>query len=72
MTQKSPIWEALNLAWELGYMIAIPIALLGFGGALLDKKAGTSPLFLLSGIVLSIIISGIAVYRKIKRLTPNA
>lgn len=68
MAQKSPIWEALNLAWELGYMIAIPIVLLGFGGAFLDKKVGTSPLFLLTGIVLSIIISGIAVYKKIKNI----
>lgn len=69
MTQKSPLWSALNLAWELGYMIAIPIVALGFGGALLDKKVGTSPLFLLVGIVLSTIISGVAVYRRIKKLT---
>lgn len=71
MAQKSPLWEALNLAWELGYLIAIPIVLLGFGGAFLDKKVDTSPLFLLVGIGLSIIISGIAVYKKIKNIEKN-
>lgn len=65
---KNNLWSALNLAWELGYTIALPIAILGFGGAMLDKKIGTSPLFLLAGITLSIIISGIAVYRKIKSI----
>ncbi|MBI4994613.1 AtpZ/AtpI family protein [Candidatus Peregrinibacteria bacterium] len=63
---KNNLGSVLNLAWELGYTIALPIAILGFGGAMLDKKVGTSPLFLLIGIALSIIISGIAVYRKIK------
>lgn len=61
-------WSLLNLAWKLGYTIAVPIALLGFGGAWLDKKFATSPLFILIGIVLAIFISGIAIYRKIKNL----
>lgn len=65
---KNNLWSALNLAWELGYTIALPIVILGFGGAVLDKKISTSPLFLLVGIALSIIISGIAVYRKIKTI----
>lgn len=65
---KNNLWSVLNLAWELGYTIALPIAILGFGGAMLDKKVGTSPLFLLIGIALSIIVSGVAVYRKIKKI----
>jgi hypothetical protein len=63
---KNSLWTVLNLAWELGYLIALPIVILGFGGAWLDKKFGTSPILLLAGIGLSVIISGIAVYRKIK------
>ncbi|PJC36778.1 hypothetical protein CO046_04100 [Candidatus Peregrinibacteria bacterium CG_4_9_14_0_2_um_filter_53_11] len=58
----------LSLAWELGYLIALPIVILGFGGALLDKKLGTSPLFLLLGIALSLVISGLGVYRKVKEM----
>ena len=65
---KNNLGSALNLAWELGYTIALPIVILGFGGAMLDKKLGTSPLFLLIGIALSIIISGVAVYRKVKTI----
>lgn len=65
---KNNLGSALNLAWELGYTIALPIVILGFGGAMLDKKFGTSPLFLLVGIALSLIISGIAVYRKVKTI----
>lgn len=68
MSIKSPLLSALSLAWELGYTIAIPIVILGFGGAWLDKKIGSSPAFLLTGIILSLIISGIAVYRKVKNI----
>lgn len=68
---KNNIWEVLNLAWQLGYTIAIPIVVLGFGGALLDKRLSSSPAFLLAGIALSIVISGIAVYRKIIKITKN-
>lgn len=65
---KNSLWQALNLAWELGYLIALPIAVLGFGGAWLDKKLGTIPLFLLIGIITSVIFSSIAIYRKIKTI----
>lgn len=65
---KSHLWSALNLAWELGYTIAIPIAILGFGGAWLDKKLETSPALLLIGIALSLLVSGVAVYRKVKSI----
>lgn len=65
---KNNVWSLLSLAWELGYTIAIPIALLGFAGAWLDKRWGISPALLLTGIGLSLLISGIAVYRKIKDL----
>lgn len=66
---KDTIWGAVNLVFELGYMIAIPIVVLGFGGAFLDKKYGTSPLFILLGIVISVTISSISVYKKVKSLT---
>jgi F0F1-type ATP synthase assembly protein I len=67
---KTPIvmWKVINLAWELGYTIALPIVILGLGGAWLDKKIGTSPLFLLIGIALSLIVSGVGIYRKVKNL----
>ena len=57
-------WSALSLAWELGYTIAIPIVALALGGRLLDKKLGTSPWLLLTGIFLSLMVSSWLVYLK--------
>lgn len=57
-------WSALALAWQLGYSIAIPLVVLALAGRIADKKFGTSPWLLLTGVMLSLVISTIAVYRK--------
>lgn len=67
--EQSALMMALNIAYELGYIIVLPIVILGVGGAYADKKFGTSPLFLLIGIVLSFILTSIAAYRKISDIT---
>jgi F0F1-type ATP synthase assembly protein I len=61
-------WSAASLAWELGYLIAVPLVVLALVGRFFDKKYGTSPWFLLVGIVLSILISSYAVYNKSKEI----
>lgn len=61
---KKSTWSALALAWELGYTIAIPIVVFALGGRVLDRKLGTSPWLLLTGIFLSLIISSWLVYWK--------
>lgn len=66
---KNPLVYALGLAWNLGYIIALPIVILGFSGAWLDKTLSTSPLFILLGIFLSLIFSSIGIYRKVKTLS---
>lgn len=66
---KSAMWIALGLAWELGYLIAIPLVVLGFIGAYMDRKFETSPLLLLIGIVLAFVITSIGIYRKIAQIT---
>lgn len=60
--EKSQVWFALSLAWQLGYSIAIPLVALALLGRFLDKKFGTSPWLLLVGIFLSLIVSTFAVY----------
>ncbi len=62
--EKSQVWSALSLAWQLGYSIAVPLVVLALGGRLIDKKFGTSPWFLLTGIFLSLIVSTFSVYFK--------
>lgn len=53
---------ALSLAWQLGYLIAIPIGgFLGLG-LLADKFWGTQPLFLIVGLGTGIITTIYEVY----------
>ena len=62
--EEKSTWNALALAWELGYTIAVPIVVLALAGRLLDRKFGTSPWLLLAGILVSIVISTVSVYLK--------
>ncbi len=65
---KQALAAAYGIVSELGFIIAGPIVLLGFAGAYLDKYIGTSPIFLLSGFVVSFLVSGLGVWRLIQRL----
>ncbi|MBU1180128.1 AtpZ/AtpI family protein [Patescibacteria group bacterium] len=62
--QKSGLWQALSLAGQLGYTIAIPLVALALIGRFLDKKYNSSPWFLLAGILVSLIITSIWVWKK--------
>lgn len=62
--QNEKPWSALGFAWELGYSIVIPIVIFALIGRLLDKKLDTSPWLLLLGILISIIVTTVLVYKK--------
>lgn len=62
--EKNIFWLALNLATELGYLIAIPLVIFALIGRLLDKKFHTSPWLLLTGILISLAISSFLIYKK--------
>ncbi len=53
------------MAGELGYLIAIPLVAFALGGRLLDKQFGTSPFLFLAGLLFSLVITSVAVYRKV-------
>lgn len=61
-------FQALGLAWELGYTIAVPLVILALAGRLADKWLNSSPWLLLVGVFLSIFISTWLVYRKTKTI----
>ncbi|MFH1838119.1 MAG: AtpZ/AtpI family protein [Candidatus Kuenenbacteria bacterium] len=61
---KENFWSMLSLAWELGYLIALPLVLFALLGRFLDKYFHTSPWLFLFGILLAIIISTRIVYKK--------
>ncbi len=62
------MWIALSLAGQLGFMIALPIAIMALAGRYADIRFGTSPLFLLCGVLLAATTSSIWVYRSLQRL----
>jgi F0F1-type ATP synthase assembly protein I len=66
---KQTMWMALGLVWELGYLIALPAFLFGFGGAYLDKYFGTSPIFVLTGLLIALAISSFIVYKRVKAIS---
>jgi F0F1-type ATP synthase assembly protein I len=65
---KTSFWQALGMAWELGYVIAIPIVVFGLGGRLLDKHFGTSPWLFLAGVLVSIVLTSFGLVWKFKKL----
>lgn len=66
--QKNSFWRALGIAWELGYVIAIPIVALGLAGRFLDKHYGTSPWLFLAGVLVSIVLTSFGLVWKFKKL----
>lgn len=69
MSRETPsLWLALRLAWDLGWIIAVPAAAFGFGGAYLDKFLGTTPWIMLMGFLLAILLSSLGVIRTLKRI----
>ena len=66
--EKSLFWQAVGLAFQFGYTIAVPLIALVLAGHFLDKKFDSSPILLLVGIVLSLIASSIVLLVKVKRV----
>jgi F0F1-type ATP synthase assembly protein I len=50
---------AMNLSWTMLFSLALPL----LGGIWLDKKLGTTPLFILIGAVLGILAATVGVAR---------
>ena len=65
---NSGSFSAIGLAFNLGYLIVIPLVALAIGGRLLDKKLDSSPVLFLVGVVVSISISSFMVYSKTKQV----
>ena len=65
---KQGLLSAIRLAWDLGYIIALPAALFGFGGAYADRYLQTSPWIMLLGFAVALTLSGVGVYRKVKAI----
>lgn len=62
---------ALSLAWQLGFLIAVPLAGFMFLGFLGDKFLKTSPLFLILAIIAGLSITVYEVYHMLIPLIRN-
>ncbi len=69
MNKKPPsVWESLALAGQLGFTIAVPLALGAILGNYLDSKTHQTTIFLLLGLLLGLIIGIYGAYRLFARL----
>lgn len=69
---NKPLWTALGLAWEFGYLIALPLVIFGLGGRWLDRQLGTSPWLLLGGMAVAITLTTIFLVRKFSKMIRQA
>lgn len=58
--------ELVKFAYDLGISICIPLVILAGLGIWADKKFQTKPLFMIVGLLLSLITTGISINKKIK------
>jgi F0F1-type ATP synthase assembly protein I len=65
---KNNIWPTLAIIGQVGLIIAIPVSILAYFGHKLDLRFHTSPLFLLAGMGLSLLLSSLAIYQMIKKI----
>lgn len=57
---------AMKIAGDFGATIAIPVVVSALVGQKIDSFYGTRPLFLIIGMVLSAILTGLLIYKKAK------
>lgn len=53
----------------MGFIIALPLVILGLTGKYLDARWGTTPWLTLVGIVLAIVATSVWLYRYLKAFT---
>ena len=55
----------MSLAFELGFVIALPLLVLSQLGKYLDQQWGTWPVITLVGIALAMVSTGVWLYRRL-------
>ncbi|MCA9372188.1 AtpZ/AtpI family protein [Candidatus Woesebacteria bacterium] len=71
MTSKkhsAKTWYAFSLAWQLGFLITLPIGGFLFLGFALDGFLGTTPLFIVAGLLVGIVVDIYTVYHLLSPL----
>lgn len=63
--------QALSLVWDVILSIAIPTILSALGGRWLDRRLGTTPIFLIIGLFCALGIVSILIVRKGKTISQD-
>ena len=61
-------FSLVGLSLHIGIFIAVCVLFFILAGIYLDSKFGTMPLFLILGVILSMIVNAFEIYRIIKSL----
>jgi hypothetical protein len=59
-------WGMVNLAFDMGFVIALPLVAFGLLGKYLDGRLGTEPWLTIVGILIAIISTTIWLTKKLK------
>ena len=65
--ERKTAFSALQFAWELGYLIALPLVGLLLAGKLADSFFHTAPWLMLGGLLLSLVITGFIIWYKVQK-----
>ena len=57
----------IGIAFELGFIIALPVVVFGLFGKWLDERFGTEPILVLVGIFTAMVSTTIWIHRKFKK-----
>ncbi len=59
--------DLISFAMDVGFSIALPLAGFAYIGILIDKNYGSSPIFLIIGLILSLFTTTIILIKKVKK-----
>lgn len=66
MNSSVTLWAIVS---EVGFIIAVPLVFFMLLAIKADRYFDTAPLFMIGAILISPVISGVAIWRKIRALT---
>lgn len=59
--------DLISFAMDVGFSIALPLALFLYIGILVDRSHGSKPTFLIVGLILSLFTTTIILIKKVKK-----
>jgi F0F1-type ATP synthase assembly protein I len=59
--------DLISFAMDVGFSIALPLAGFAYVGILIDKNYGSSPIFLIIGLILSLFTTTIILMKKVRK-----